>query len=67
VFESNPRPRLLIIRLIDNKLEAFTEIPLSDTDAKILEELGIPSKGSVVAEEHVEKETKRHAITGLEI
>jgi len=54
-LELHPKPRLLIVKLIGNRLEVFTEIQLNDEDAKIVEELGIPSKGPVVTEEHVKK------------
>jgi len=57
-FEFYPKPRLLIIRMTGNKLETFAEIVLSDTDVKILEELGIPPKGPVVTKEHVKKENE---------
>jgi len=57
-FEFYPKPRLLIIRMTGNKLETFAEIVLSDTDVKILEELGIPPKGPVVAKEHVKMENE---------
>jgi len=57
-LEFYPKPRLLIIRMTGNKLETFAEILLSDTDVKILEELGIPSKGPIVAREHVKTENE---------
>jgi len=57
-FEFYPKPRLLIIRMTGNKLEVFAEIPLSNMDAKLVEELGIPSKGPIVTREHVKTENE---------